>query len=139
MISFEREFFKKIRFTKGEIRRFYDGALRDLKIAQKDPFSEVRFSYSYQALIKAGIALIAKAGGVKVRSVPGHHAKIISKMGEILKDPDILAIGNAMRTKRNTDLYDGGRPMGKKETDDYLKFTKGIIEKIGEALQRHES
>lgn len=134
MISFEREFFKKFHFTKGEIRRFYDNALHDLEIARKDPFPEVCFSYGYQALIKAGIALIAETGGVKVRSLPGHHAKILAKMSAILKDPDVLTIGNAMRTKRNTDLYGGGRPMGKKEADDYFKFAKGIVEKIGKSL-----
>lgn len=37
-------------------------ARRDLQIAQEDAHREVRFTYSYQALIKTGLALIAKLG-----------------------------------------------------------------------------
>jgi len=79
MTEFEREFFKKQKFAEEEIKRFLENALHDLEIARKDPFSEVRFTYSFQALIKAGIALMAKIGEVKVRSIPGHHAKILEK------------------------------------------------------------
>lgn len=38
-----------------------------------------------------------------MRSIPGHHAKILEKMSEILKDTDISKIGHAMRTTRNTE------------------------------------
>jgi hypothetical protein len=124
MTYFETSFFQKFRFTRLEIKRFLESASRDLKIAREDKFSEVRFSYSYQALVKAGIALIAKAGRVKVRSVPGHHIKILEKMSEILKEPDILTFGNAMRTKRNTDFYGGGQTITEKEAVDYLRFVE---------------
>lgn len=130
MIRFEGEFFKKCEFTGEEIKRFLESGRHDLEIAQKDPFPEVRFTYSFQSLIKAGITLIAKTGKVKVRSIPGHHAKILEKMSEILQDPDISTIGNAMRTRRNTDLYGGGRPIGENEANDYLKFTEGVIQKV---------
>ena len=135
MTEFEREFFKKFSFTQEEIKRFLESALHDLEIARKDPFPEVRFSYSFQALIKAGIALIAKTGKVKVRSIPGHHAKILAKMSEILKDPDISTIGDTMRTRRNTDFYGGGKPVSEKEANDYLKFTEGAIQKVKRAIQ----
>ena len=135
MTEFEREFFRKLKFTEKEIKGFFDSALHDLEIARKDPFSEVRFTYSFQALIKAGIALIAKVGEVKVRSIPGHHAKIMEKMSEILKDPDISKIGNAMRTRRNTDLYGGGTPISENEAKDYLKFTEGVIQKVEKAIR----
>ena len=108
MTEFEKEFFGKFDFRSEDIKRHFENATRDLEIARKDIFPEVQFSYSFQALIKAGIALIAKVGNVKVKSMPGHHVKILTKMAEILKDPDILTIGNAMRNKRNTDLYAGG-------------------------------
>ena len=135
MTEFEREFFKKQKFAEEEIKRFLETARHDLEIAQKDPFPEVRFTYSFQALIKAGIALIAKVGEVKVRSIPGHHAKIMEKMSEILKDPDISKIGHAMRTTRNTDLYGGGKPIGENEAKDYLKFTEGVIQKVEKAIR----
>lgn len=130
MTEFEREFFKQLDMTLEEIRRTLESALHDRDIAEKDPFPEVLFSYSFQALIKAGMALIAKTGKVKVRSIPGHHAKILAKMAEILKDPDILTMGNAMRMRRNLDLYGGGYPISEKEASDYLDFTKGVIQKV---------
>ena len=135
MTEFEREFFKKFNFTEEEVKRFLESALHDLEIAQKDPFPEVRFSYSFQALIKAGIALLAEMGKVKVRSIPGHHAKILAKMSEILKDPDIATIGDAMRTRRNADLYGGGKAVSEKEASDYLKFTQQVIQKVKKAIQ----
>ena len=89
----------------------------------------MKFTYSYQALIKTGITLLAKVGKVKVRSIPGHHVKILEKMSEILGDEDVLIIGNAMRMKRNADLYGGGELVGEKEANDYLKFVQKIVEK----------
>ena len=85
-------------------------------------------------MIKSGIALLAKVGEVKVRSIPGHHTKIIEKMSEILKDPDISKIGNVMRTTRNKDFYGGGKPIGENEAKDYLKFTEGVVQKVGKAV-----
>jgi len=101
MTVFESKYFTKFRFTGEQIRRYFDNALRDLTIAKEDTHNEVIFSYCYNALIKAGIALLAAKGGVKVRSIQGHHIKIIEKMAEILKDEAILTIGNTMRMKRN--------------------------------------
>jgi len=125
----EQEYFKKFNFKSDEIERYLQSALHDLEIAEKDRFSEVKFTYSYQALIKIGITLLAQVKKVKMRSMPGHHVKILEKMGEILDDEDITAIGNAMRMKRNTDLYGGGAIIGEKEAADYLKFVQIIIEK----------
>ena len=128
-MHFDQEFFKKFDFEANEIERYFQSALHDFEIAQKDKFPEVKFTYSYQALIKIGITLLTKVGKVKVRSAPGHHVKILEKMSEILGDEDILAIGNAMRMKRNTDLYGGGTLMGAKEADDYLEFVHKVIRK----------
>lgn len=127
MTYFETKYFQKFSFTKQQIDRFFESALRDLKIARQDKFAEVRFTYSYQALVKAGIAVIAKVGGVKVRSVPGHHIKILEKMSEILKNPDVLTLGDAMRIKRNPDFYGGGESITEKEAEDYLKFVEKTL------------
>ena len=135
MTNFEREFFRPFSFKKEDIRRFFESALHDLEIARKDPFPEVRFTYSFQSLIKAGLALIARKGKVKVRSIPGHHVKILSKMSEILGDPDLFTMGDAMRTRRNTNLYGGGRPVGEKEADDYLRFTETVIRRIKKLIE----
>lgn len=135
MSSFEQEYFQKFKFTAAQIDRYVESAVRDLNIAQKDQFGEVKFTYCYQALIKIGMAILAKKGGVKVRSVTGHHVKILNKLSEILNDPDIFTVGNAMRMKRNRDLYDAGAEITKKETDDYIAFVGGVLQKAKQLLQ----
>ncbi len=133
MSSFEQEYFQKFKFTAAQIDRYVESAVRDLDIARKDQFREVKFTYCYQALIKIGMAVLAKKGGVKVRSVMGHHVKILSKLSEILGSPDIFTVGNAMRMKRNRDLYDAGATITKKEVDDYIVFVDGVIHKVKQA------
>ncbi len=83
MMPFDSKFFQRFKFDENQIESFLQNAVRDFEIASKDTFVEVRFTYGYQALLKAGIALIAKHGH-KTRSMPGHHVKIIQKMSEIL-------------------------------------------------------
>lgn len=133
-MKFEREYFRKFDFGPADIKRFLESALHDLEIAEKDSFPEVKFTYAYQAFIKAGIAVLAKVGKVKVRSVPGHHVKILDKPSEILGDEDVADIGHAMRVKRNTDLYGGGELIGAKEADDYLQFVQKIIAKVKKVI-----
>ena len=133
MNSFEQEYFQKFKFTTAQINRYVESAVRDLDIARKDQFREVKFTYCYQALIKIGMAVLAKKGEMKVRSVMGHHVKILSKLSEILGSPDIFTVGNAMRMKRNKDLYDAGATITKKEVDDYIVFVDGVIHKAKQA------
>src|SRR3989338_5623960 len=127
MNGFEPEYFKKTVFTQVQVSSFLRNAFRDLNIASKDSFPEVRFMFSYQALVKAGIAYLAKSG-VKVRTVSGHHLKVLDKLGELLKDPDVSALGNAMRMKRNEDLYGDGGFISEKEADEYLEFVRSVLE-----------
>ena len=75
------------------------------------------------------MAVLAKKGGVKVRSVMGHHIKILNKLSEIMANPDIFIIGNAMRMKRNKELYDAAATIAKKEVNDYIDFVDGVIQK----------
>ncbi|MBI2095748.1 MAG: hypothetical protein HYT89_06235 [Candidatus Omnitrophica bacterium] len=109
-------------FKKSQVAGYLKKAFRDLEIARGDRFTEVRFTYAYQALIKVGIALLAREG-MKVRAVPGHHIRILEAMSDILKDGDIFAIGNAMRMKRNEDLYGSEEFVSEKESDEYLAFS----------------
>lgn len=130
MTRFESKYFRKFEFTPEQVEQYFQNALRDLSIAKEDTHSEVTFTYSYNALIKAGIALIATHGGVKVRSMPGHHIKILEKTAEILKDDHVITMGNAMRMKRNEDFYGGGVYVSEKESRDYLDYVASIIGKI---------
>ena len=75
MTEFESKYFKKSDFKEEQIIQYYDNALRDLQIAAENKRPEVKFTYSYNALIKGGITLVAKIGKVKIRSVAGHHIK----------------------------------------------------------------
>jgi len=129
-MRFDKSQFQPFKFSESEIKQYYQNALKDLKIAKEDDFPEVRFTYSYQALIKIGITLIAKVGQVKVRSIPGHHRIILEKLSEILKDKEILDVGNAIRSKRNTDFYGGGEIITEKEAREYLEFVENVLKKV---------
>lgn len=130
MTKFETKYFTRFNFTEDQIIRYYNNASRDLEIAEENRRPEVIFTYSYNALIKGGIALVAKIGKVKIRSIPGHHIKIIEKMSDILKDSSVNEIGNAMRMKRNEDFYAGGVFISEKESEDYYIFVKEVLSKI---------
>ena len=129
-MRFDKKYFQKLDFADNDIKQYYENMLRDLKISKEDDIPEVRFTFSYNALIKGGITLIAKEGQVKVRSVPGHHKLIIEKLSEILKDEEIIDIANAMRAKRNSDLYSGGEMITQKEADEYLEFVEEVFNKV---------
>jgi uncharacterized protein (UPF0332 family) len=96
---------------------------------------DVKFNYTYTALIKAGIALLS-AYQIKIRSVPGHHIKLIEKVSQILADESVSDIANVMRSKRNLGLYAGGMEITEKECREYLKFTEKIIKKIDSAIKK---
>jgi hypothetical protein len=126
MIRFDPNFFRKTPFSKAQIAAYLKNARKDLSIAAKDPFVEVRFTYTYQALIKIGIALLAREG-LKTRAVPDHHVKILEALADILKEPDVFTFGNAMRMKRNEDLYGEGEYVSEKEAGEYLEFVRSIL------------
>ena len=134
MTTFEQKYFSKFDFTDGQVSRYFDNAIRDLEIAKDDKHNEVKFTYAFTALIKSGIALIAKEGRAKVRSVPGHHIKIIEKMSEILCDERVMTIGNAMRMKRNEDFYGGGIFISDKEAAEYIDYIETVLERVRKAL-----
>ncbi len=130
MINFESQHFQKLAFKEEQIDQFLKSALHDLKIAESSDIPDVLFKFSYDALIKLGIALIAKKR-YKIRSTAGHHVKILEKLSQLLKDEDILVLGNKMRQERNTNLYDGGFFVGEKDSLEYLKFVKNTFKKAG--------
>lgn len=128
MTDFEDRYFQKLQFTEAQIRQYFDSAKRDLDIAEHSNIAEVRFKFAYDALIKIGIALIAKQG-YKVRSQPGHHVKILEKLSQITGDTDVEILGNKMRQDRNKDFYEGGTIITDKETKEYLGFVKTVFDK----------
>jgi hypothetical protein len=55
-------------------------------------------------------------------------------MSELLHMPDVETIGNAMRTKRNLDLYEGGTLISEKECADYVTFVSRIVDRVSKEL-----
>lgn len=133
MIKFDDKYFVDFSFTKEQIKKNLDNAQKDLGIAKKDQILEVKFSYAYQAFIKAGIALLSFYR-VKIKSVPGHHAKIIEKVAQILQDNFVDTIGNVMRSKRNFDIYSGGIEITEKECREYIEFVENALKKISKII-----
>ena len=129
MMKFDDKYFVKFKFTKEQVDKNLKNALRDMDIAKKDGFLDVKFNYTYTALLKAGITLIS-LNGRKVKSERGHHVKIIEKLAELLADDGISALGNLMRSKRNSDLYDGGIEVTTKECREYINFVENILDRV---------
>lgn len=125
-MSFEGKYFIKFSFSPEQIKNNFKNALKDLYIAKKDQILDVKFNYAYTAFIKLGIALLSHYH-IKIRSIPGHHVKIIEKIAEILKDEAIIDMGNLMRSKRNLDLYAGGVEVTEKECAQYIRFAEEVM------------
>ena len=128
-------FFQKFKFSKEQTQNFFTGAKESLYIAENDEFLNVKFNYSYNALLKASIALLS-LHNLKVRGIPGHHIKLIEKASEIMKDNDIEIMADLMRQKRNMDLYDGGIDVTDKECREYFCFVKNVLDRIGEEINK---
>lgn len=126
MINFNKESFQKFSFTDSQIDKYFKSAMESLHIAETVKISEVIFKFSYEALLKLCITVIAKAG-YKVRSNKGHHIKILETASALLKDLNIKIIGNSMRLKRNMDLYSGGTIISEKQNLEYLKFVQTVL------------
>lgn len=120
--------FEKFRFSRRQIEKYYNSALRDLKIAATADVSEVRFRFCYDAILKLAIAMAAEKG-LRVKSRRGHHIELIKKLSFFLKDPEIEILADEMRSKRNWDLYGGGVVVSQKEAKEYLEWTKKIFSK----------
>ncbi len=136
--NFDTRFFQKEKFENKTIVKYFRNAAKDLGIAFRSKEPEVIFNFSYSALVKIGIVLIAICG-YRVKSRVGHHIKILEKLSQILNDKNIEIIGDKMRKKRNLDLYEGGIIIAQKEAEDYLDFTKRIIKKAEAYLKNQKS
>lgn len=130
MTDFDPKFFQKVAASEQLIDEHLRNAMRDLGIARMNTTPEVKFTFTYNALIKAGITLLASVGAVRIRSVAGHHVRLLRKTAELLGDEEIADIGNAMRTKRNLDFYGSGQVITSKEAEDYFKFVERVVREV---------
>ena len=132
---FDAKYFRKFKFTPEQVVKNLENAFKDLNIAGEVNIPDVRFNYTYTALIKSGIALLSYHQ-IKVKSAPGHHIKIIDQMGRLLKDEEIVNVGNVMRSKRNKGFYGGGAEATAKECREYLAFAEKILKKTKKIIQK---
>lgn len=137
-LVFETKFFQKKRFEVRIIHKYFRNAIKEFQIASKNQEPEVIFKFSYDALIKTGITLIAVCG-YRVKSRAGHHIKILEKLSQILNDRNIEIIGEKMRKKRNLDLYEGGIIIDSKEAKQYLNFVEETLNKARKYLKAQPS
>lgn len=132
-MKYEEKYFIPFKFSEGQALRHLENAEKDMGIARKDDILDVKFNYAYTALIKSGIALLAH-NGMKIRSIPGHHAIIIEYIANTIGEHEIDAVGNAMRSKRNVGMYSGGTEVTEKECHEYIDFVEKIVAKVKEKL-----
>lgn len=125
-MTYDPEYFQKFKFEDSQKERLLESARHDLGKARKFDDPDVMFKFSYDALIKFGIFLIAKEG-YRVKSIRGHHIKIIEKISRILKNPEIYDTANKIRIKRNADLYDGRIIVSEKDSKEILEFVEKIF------------
>ncbi len=131
----ENQFFRKFRFTNDQLRKYYRAAEQDRQIAQTSEHPEIIFRFSYDSLVKLAVYVTA-ASGLKVRSIPGHHIKLIEKLSEICGVDDALLIADEMRRKRNLDLYEGGVLITEMEARSYMQFVHSVFNGVTAKLPR---
>ena len=137
-LTFDTKFFQKKKFEPKTIHRYFRNALNDYRIASRNKEPEVIFVFSYSALVKIGVTLIAFYG-YRVKSRQGHHIKIIEKLSQILNDESVGIIGDKMRKKRNLDLYECGIIISSKEAKEYLHFVRDALGKAEKYLKSQNS
>lgn len=127
MTDSDSQFFQKFNFSKEQVRKYLQAAEKDWKIARDSDVSDVVFKFSYDAILKLAI-YVAACSGLRVRSVAGHHIKLLEKLSEVIQDEEAFYITNEMRQKRNIDLYQGGALITDKDAESYLSFVDSVFE-----------
>ncbi|MBU1180397.1 hypothetical protein KJ885_05645 [Patescibacteria group bacterium] len=118
--------FERFSFSKRQVRKYLQSALRDFDIASASEVPEVAFRFCYDALLKLAIAVCA-ANGLRVKSKQGHHIELVKKLSMYLNDAEIEIMAGQMRSKRNWDLYGGGVLISQKEAKEYIVWAKEVI------------
>ncbi|MGA2799279.1 MAG: hypothetical protein ABSE63_16990 [Thermoguttaceae bacterium] len=129
MTDSDSQFFQKFNFSKEQVRKHLQSAERDWKIARSSDMADVVFKFSYDALLKLAV-YVAACSGLRVRSITGHHRKLLEKLSELIQDEDAFYIANEMRQKRNSDLYQGGALITDKDAESYLSFVSSVFESV---------
>jgi hypothetical protein len=125
--------FENFKFTEKQLKTFHKSAQESFKIAKESKISEVSFDFGYKCLVKLAIIMAAKEG-LRVKSHTGHHKDLIEKLAEVLKDKNIIKIGDGWRIKRNSELYFGGPAFSPKEAESHIVWLKKVFMKVDDIL-----
>ncbi len=71
-MPFDTKYFRKFKFTPEQVTKNFRNAFKDLNIAREVSILDVRFNYTYTALIKTGIALLSYYQ-IKVKCTRASH------------------------------------------------------------------
>ena len=125
--------FEQFNYSSEQIRKYYDAAVKDLRLAEQANAPELVFYACYNIIIKTAMAICAK-NNLRVKSRTGHHIELIDKLVEYLEYSEIKDAADKMRSKRNRDLYDGGTVTSEKEAEFYLALCQELINKTDSYL-----
>lgn len=125
--------FEQFNYSSEQIRKYYDAAAKDLRLAEQANAPELVFYACYNVMIKTAMAVCAK-NNLRVKSRTGHHIELIDKLVEYLEYSEIKDVADKMRSKRNRDLYDGGTVTSEKEAEFYLALCKELVNKTDSYL-----
>lgn len=125
--------FEQFDYSSEQIRKYYDAAAKDLRLAELANAPELVFYACYNVMIKTAMAVCAK-NNLRVKSRTGHHIELIDKLVEYLEYSEIKDVADKMRSKRNRDLYDGGTVTSEKEAEFYLSLCQELVAKADSYL-----
>ena len=136
MTTFDDKKFKKQKYSREQIINLFSNSERDLSVANKYNDPVVIFKFTYDAVLKASIALFAFYG-YRIRPIKGHHIEIFLQLKGILSKSYSTTVDafEDMRRQRNKDLYFGGIPISKTEASEYLKDANTIVSLIREMIE----
>lgn len=125
--------FKDHSYRPEEIKGHLEGARKKLKAAYKiaDLDEESSYELSYEAMLKASLALILRHGK-RPRSQVGHHIAIIEMASFLLggESADLIRSFDEMRRNRNSFLYGGDLFASDHEVKDALQVAKQYLELV---------
>jgi hypothetical protein len=136
-MAFKSEFLKKQSFDQVSLKKYLAKAKSNFYIALSSKTPEVKFHFSYLALIQIGITLIATKN-YRIKSKDGHHIMIIESLAELLGENDINVIGGRMRQKRNADIYGELTTITTKEAKQYQDFVEKVLKKCEEYISKQK-
>jgi len=124
--------FVNFEFSEKQIIDYFKAAQRDLRLAKAEE-PEVKFFFSYNCLLKLAQSVCAK-NNLRVKSRPGHHIALSEKCAILLKNKQLKSTAQAMRDRRNRDLYDGGIIITDKEAGAYYLFVKNLSKQVDDYI-----